>query len=410
MYHDVSFENAIVFAQDLIRIPSVSGDEGAVAKRTVEELKKLRFDDVWVDKIGNVLACLKSKRRGPPIMLCSHLDVVDAGDHSQWEYPPFGGEISGGRLYGRGAIDCKGPLALQTYAAASLINSQTAGDIYLVFTVLEESGSWGMAHFMAHGGIRPAAVILGEATAGDICIGHRGRKELMITICGRSAHASAPQRGRNPIDFLPSIIDALRSFIESLPSHPVLGRSTLAPTIIETQPQSRNMVPEEVRITVDWRTLPIGEDRNTVESLRSFLQDRLKNEISDNIKIQESLETQRTYTGFEHTDRISTAGFLLSASHQLVQEAVEAVQAATGVTPAARPWTFGTDGGCSCGIHGIPTIGYAPGREADAHTNRERLQLDSARKVYRAYPRLMLRLQQSIAGGVLPDYQGGMTD
>ena len=403
MHHRVNFEDAVAFARDLIRIPSISGDEGAVAECVLNELKKLRFDEVWIDEVGNVLAHLRGKDHAPSIMLCSHLDVVDAGDPAKWEYAPFGAEIADGYLHGRGAMDCKGPLALQTYAAASLLDSRPVGDIYLCFTVLEESGSWGMAHFLEHGGIRPAAVILGEATAGDICIGHRGRKELMIKISGKSAHASAPDRGCNPIDCLPPVLDVLRNFVERLPSHRILAQSTLVPTVIETWPRSRNMIPEEVRIVIDWRTLPVGEGEDIVESLEAFMRNQLKAEIGDKLRIQEIEEKKRMYTGLERTGRISTASFLLSDSHPLVRGAVQAVRAATGITPAARPWKFGTDGGCSCGIYGIPTIGYAPGLEAHAHTNRERLHLDAARIAFDTYPMLMRGLQQTLATGTSQD-------
>jgi succinyl-diaminopimelate desuccinylase len=403
VHQDANFEGAVAFAQDLIRIPSVSGNEGSVAERVVEELKRLRFDDVWVDEVGNVIAHVRGRSQAPSVMLCSHLDVVDVGDPTQWEYPPFSGEIANGCLHGRGAIDCKGPLALQLYAAATLINSRPAGDVYLLCTVLEESGSWGMNHFMKHGAFRPAAVILGEATAGDICVGHRGRRELMITIRGKSAHASAPQRGCNPVDFLPSVLDALRSFVESLPIHNVLGHSTLVPTLIETWPGSRNMIPEEVRIIIDWRTLSGESNKNTVEDLQIFLRDQLKSRIGDNLIIQEVVDTKRMYTGFEYTGRISTSSFLMPDTHPLVQAAVQAVRAATGITPAARPWTFGTDGGCSCGVYGIPTLGYAPGQEADAHTNRERLRLDAAHTVYEAYPTLISELQKLLTSGIVLD-------
>jgi succinyl-diaminopimelate desuccinylase len=403
VHQDANFEGAVTFAQDLIRIPSVSGDEESVAERVVEELKRLRFDDVWVDEVGNVIAHVRGRSQAPSVMLCSHLDVVDVGDPTQWEYPPFSGEIANGCLHGRGAIDCKGPLALQLYAAAALINSRPAGDVYLLCTVLEESGSWGMNHFMKHGAFRPAAVILGEATAGDICIGHRGRRELMITIRGKSAHASAPQRGCNPVDFLPSVLDALRRFVESLPMHNVLGHSTLVPTLIETWPGSRNMIPEEVRIITDWRTLSGESNKNTVEDLQIFLRDQLNSRIGDNLMIKEVVETKRMYTGLECTGRISTSSFLMPDSHPLVQAAVQAVRAVTGNTPAARPWTFGTDGGCSCGVYGVPTLGYAPGQEADAHTNHERLRLDAAHTVFEAYPTLISELQRVLASGIVPD-------
>jgi len=76
-----------------------------------------------------------------------------------------------------------------------------------------------------------------------------------------------------------------------------------------------------------------------------------------------------------------------------VQMAVNVVTKHTGRTPQLRPWAFATDGGHSCGVHGIPTIGFAPGEERYAHTNRERLELASAEIAYDAYPHLMRALQ-----------------
>lgn len=401
MNRDLRFESAIAFARDIIRIPSASGEEKEVAERVVEEVKRLKFDDVWIDEIGNVLARVKGTGDAPPIMLCSHLDVVDAGEPSQWECPPFSGEIAGGYLHGRGSVDCKGPLALQTYAAAALLDSRPAGDVYLACTVFEESGSWGMAHIMEQKTVQPAAVILGEATDGDICIGHRGRKEVKIIIHGKAAHASAPHRGSNPVNSLPSVLAALNSFADEIPSHSVLCPSTLVPTIIETWPRSPNMIPEQVRIVIDWRTLPYPQ--NPVDALRSFLKSRLDGRIVDSIDVQEQSEMQTAYTGLNKTASVSTSSFLLAASHPVVEAATGAVTTALGYKPATRPWIFGTDGGCSCGIHDIPTIGFAPGREECAHTNLERLRLEGARTAYDAYPALMRAVQQSLASGIAFD-------
>jgi succinyl-diaminopimelate desuccinylase len=405
MYRDLSFENAIDFARDLVRIPSISGDEGAVAERVMSEFKLLRFDETWTDEIGNVFARLKGTGNGPAILLSSHLDVVDAGDRSEWEHPPFDGLIAENHLHGRGAVDCKGPLALQTYAAASLRESRPPGDVYVVHTVLEECGSWGMAEAMEQLSDRIAAVVLGEATEGEIRIGHRGRIELMVTVRGVSAHASAPQRAADPTRLLPAVLVALQKFGDRIPSHNVLPRSTLAPTIIETWPKSRNMIPEEVRILVDWRTLPLGREHSTVEGLERFLhaelQEALLGSLNLKVTVQEVSTKQRAYTGWERTMPISTHGFLMAESHPVVDTAVQAVSEVTGHVPAVRPWTFGTDGGYPCGVYGIPTIGYAPGNENYSHTNRERLDLESARTVYRIYPALVRQLQQVLGGDAL---------
>lgn len=405
MYRDVTFDNAIAFAHDLVRIPSISGDEGAAAERVMSEFKLLRFDETWTDEIGNVFALLKGRENGPAILFSSHLDVVSAGDRSEWEYPPFDGLIAEGYLHGRGAVDCKGPLALQTYAAASLRESRPAGDVYVLHTVLEECGSWGMAHAMQQLSDRVAAVVLGEATEGGLCVGHRGRIELMITIRGMSAHASAPQLAHNPIQLLPAVLAALEEFAGQLPSHNILPRSTVVPTIIETWPKSRNMVPEEIRILVDWRTLPLGREYSTVEALDRFLQSKLHKSLPEapNLKVtvQEVSTKQRAYTGWERTMPISTHGFLMAESHPVVEAAVQAVSDVTGHQPVVRPWTFGTDGGYPCAVHGIPTIGYAPGDESYSHTNRERLDLESARVAYQVYPALIRELQQALSGDAL---------
>ena len=69
MHRDLKFESAIDFAHDLVRIPGLSGEEGAVAERVISECKLLRFDDVWSDGIGNVFARVKGRRRAPAIML-----------------------------------------------------------------------------------------------------------------------------------------------------------------------------------------------------------------------------------------------------------------------------------------------------------------------------------------------------
>jgi succinyl-diaminopimelate desuccinylase len=409
MYRDLSFENAIAFARDLVRIPSISGDEGAVAERVMSEFKLLGFDEIWTDEIGNVYARLKGRGMGSAILLSSHLDVVDAGDNSGWEYPPFDGLIAENHLHGRGAVDCKGPLALQTYAAATLRESRPSGDVYVVHTVLEECGSWGMAHAIEQLSDRIAAVVLGEATQGDICIGHRGRIELMITIRGTSAHASAPQRAHNPVQLLPAVLAALQKFADQLPSHSVLPCSTVVPTIIETWPKSRNMVPEEVRILIDWRTLPLGREHSTVDGLQHFLQTELPQTPNLRIAVQEISMQQRAYTGWERTMPISTHGFLMAESHPVVDAAVQAVYEVTGHTPAVRPWTFGTDGGYPCGIHGIPTIGYAPGREDYSHTNRERLDFESARIAYQVYPALVRQLQQALESDALVESQAAVS-
>lgn len=385
---DLTFERAIAFAQDLIRIPSPPGGEGEVAARVMREMVALGFSDVHTDEVGNVIGIAPGRGEAPPVMLSSHLDVVDVGDIATWEHPPFGGVIADGHLHGRGAMDIKGPLALQTYAAARFVQKPAAGDVIVAHTVLEERGGWGMAHLMATGTVRPGAVVIGESTNGDICIGHRGRAEILAEVQGVAGHASAPERARNPLHGIGAVIHALDAFAHDLGHHDTLGASTAAPTMIETMPRSRNVIPDRAQIVLDWRILPGLLPDGALSFLREYL-DSVRLPDGLHLDVRFATEHQHTWTGLDELRRLFTPGFLLDAAHPVVRAAARSVTRATGRAPEIRPWTFATDGGHTCGVHGIPTIGYAPGEERHAHTNRERLDLDSARTAYDAYPGLI---------------------
>jgi acetylornithine deacetylase/succinyl-diaminopimelate desuccinylase-like protein len=242
--------------------------------------------------------------------------------------------------------------------------------------------------------VKPDVVLIGEATAGDICVGHRGRAELIVEIIGLAGHASAPQRARNPIEVLPLVLPLLNEFAkEHQQSAPLLGRATMAPTALETLPRSRNVIPDRVRVVLDWRVIPGATAEALRDAVDGFLAERLRLPEGWSYNVAYSVEAQRTYTGMTRDRRMFTPGFLMEEDHPVVQMAVNVVTKHTGRTPQLRPWAFATDGGHSCGVHGIPTIGFAPGEERYAHTNRERLELASAEIAYDAYPHLMRALQ-----------------
>lgn len=389
---DLSFDAALAFAADLIRIPSPPGGEEAAARRVVAEMERLGFDEARTDEVGNAIGVIRGRGEAPPVMLSCHLDVVDAGDPDAWEHPPYGGVIADGYLHGRGAMDIKGPLALQTYAAAAFVGDRPAGDLVVAHTVLEERAGWGMDFFLSESGIRPGAVIIGEATRGDVCIGHRGRSELELVVRGVAGHASAPDRARNALHGVGPLVDGVRAFdAERLAAEPdpVLGRSTIAVTDIRAEPASRNVIPDVAVIALDWRVLPKHTAEAALAGLEAFLGDRVELPDGLSYEVRYATEVQRTWTGREEDRVLHGGGFLIDPEHPVPAAAAAAVERATGVRPAVRPWTFATDGRYTGGERDIPTIGYAPGEERHAHTNTERLALDQAETAYGAYPELI---------------------
>lgn len=399
MTRSVSFEGALSFAADLVRIPGLPGHEADVAARVGQEMEALGLSDVRVDDVGNVIGVARGRGEAPPVMLSSHLDVVAEGARDEWEVPPFSGEVRGGFLHGRGAMDIKGPLALQTYAAAALVD-QAPGDVIVAHTVLEERGGLGMRHLLESGAVDPAAVVLGEATHGDVCIGHRGRAELEVVIQGVAGHASVPERASNALDLLGDVLAAVRDLAGARATDPVLGPESLVATMVDVRPETRNVIPDLVVVAVDWRVLPGADEHSLIARMRRAIEGRVQRAptgLTWDVRI--ARERQRTYTGLEEDVGLHTPGFLMSAEHPVVRAAARAVGRRFEASGPAnvRPWSFATDGGWTCGVHGIPTIGFAPGEERFAHTNRERLEVEEARWAFERYAELIASVQRTLA-------------
>ena len=176
---------------------------------------------------------------------------------------PFAGEVAGGFLHGRGAMDIKGPSPSRPAAALA---GRAPGDVIVAHTVLEERGGLGMRHLLESGGVRPDAVVIGEATHGDICIGHRGRAEVEVIIHGLAGHASAPSRALNALALLPAVLEGCWELRGDQPSDPVLGVATVTPTSVEVLPESRNVIPDQVTVVLDWRILPGDRDGDLLDA------------------------------------------------------------------------------------------------------------------------------------------------
>ncbi|MCA9956992.1 MAG: M20/M25/M40 family metallo-hydrolase, partial [Anaerolineales bacterium] len=98
-------ESILRFFREIVAIPSMDSDIEEVGKRIGEEMRKLNYDEVYVDKYGSIVGKIGN---GPKILLYdTHIDTVGIGDPSQWEWDPFEGKVEDGMLYARGALDEK---------------------------------------------------------------------------------------------------------------------------------------------------------------------------------------------------------------------------------------------------------------------------------------------------------------
>lgn len=363
-------DQVVSFCQRLIQTPSLSGAEDRIASIIQAEMEDLDYDEVWTDAAGNVIGLLKGED-GPSLMFNCHMDHVDPGDPARWSVPPYDGQIVDDAIWGRGAVDIKGPLAAQVYGVSLLRAADVApaGDIYVTAVVMEEIGGIGTQALLET--IQPDLAVVGEPTSLGVARGHRGRVELIARIQGQAAHASAPDRGINPHYIVARFLLALQSL--EMQASPDFGTSTVAPTLYGTDQYSANVIPGEAWVHLDWRNIPEESPEEIREQLKDILSDCLNDESEGTVVILK--QTLDTYTGHTLTAPAIFPSFGLPAHHPSVVAAKQTLDEALGQDTPVMIWPFATDGGHLMAA-GIPTVGFAPGDETLAHTSNEHIKVD----------------------------------
>jgi succinyl-diaminopimelate desuccinylase len=368
-------ENRLVaFAQRLIQTRSLPGEEGNAARLVRSEMQSLGYDDTWIDEVGNVVGVIRGTGEGSSLMFNTHLDHVDVGDVSGWQFPPYDAKIADGVLWGRGAVDIKGPTAAQVHGVALLKQAGVAlpGDVYVAGAVQEEVGGLGSLE-LAHT-TRTDRAVIGEASTNELRRGHRGRIELIVRITGLACHASAPERGINPHYSLGSFLTALREVVTL--EDPFLGVETFAPTLLFTDQTSANVIPGEVRLHIDWRTVPQRSPDDIRDEVARRLDGALLDGASGEVVIKEL--RLRAWTGVERELPSAFPSLVIEDGDPLLAAARAALEEAFGHPVPVGRWTFATDGGHLFAA-GIPCIGFGPGDERLAHTNREHVAIADLR-------------------------------
>lgn len=379
------------FARDLVRIPSLSGAEGAVAERIVDEMQALGYDEVRVDAMGNVIGRM-GPEGAPALLFDGHMDTVDVGDARLWEDEPFAGVVRDGILYGRGAADMKGGLAAIVHGVGALASSRNnlKAPVYVACVVQEEPCE-GLAirHVIEVEGIRPAAVVIGEATGLQVARGQRGRIAIEVAVQGKSCHASAPERGTNAIYEAARFVFGLQLLSPQLASDAFLGQGTVAVTEIESRSGSSNVVPDYCRIFID-RRLTVGDtETKALAEVKRIL-------ARESIQATIDVPTYRamSYTGLSQEAPEIYPSWSTPESERVVRRAIAAIESTLGYVPRLGRWEFSTDGVYTMGTAGIPTIGIGPGEERFAHCVEEQVRLADVHAAARVYARLALEMQR----------------
>ena len=377
---------------DLIHTPSLSADEADVIELLRQQMESLGYDEAVIDPFGSVIGRIGS---GPMIIVYdAHVDTVGVGCREEWSADPYEPRLQAGVIHGRGACDDKGGIAAMVMGGALYRELSPTDDVtlYVVGSVQEEDcDGLALEHLLTSVLPRPDLVVLGEATNGGVFRGHRGRVEVLVRTRGSTCHASAPDRGRNPVYDLAPIIGEVQELNGKLGWNEFLGAGSVAITKVLCETPSLNAVPSTSTLYID-RRLTIGEDpQRALEDIRDLPAIR-----AAGAEVELLTYDRTSFTGMTLSMTKQYPTWVLPEHDNAVKAGIAAGVTALGRAPRTGHWVFSTNGVASMGKLGIPTIGYGPGNEVYAHTVADQCPVDDlvdSMAWYAAFPKTYLSSQ-----------------
>ena len=384
-------EDAVSLLRELVRVPSVTGEEGAVGAVVERAFSERGLDvDTWEatreetepyrEHVGeqssyenrpNVVGTSRGTGDGRSILLNAHTDTVDPGDPAAWRGDPLSGNLEGDLLYGRGSCDMKGGLVthLITLDAISDLGLKLRGDVTVAATVGEENGGLGALSTVLRG-YRADAAIITEPTRLALVPAQGGSLVFRLRIPGRSAHAAVRDEGVSALEKFVPIFENLRELEQErngVLSHPLYDGL-------------RNKVPINIGVVRagNWAsTVPeslVAEGR--VGLIPGEEVDPFKDLVSERI----SAVAERDPWLREHPPELTWFGGQFEPaeveSDAPICEAVKkAHKRVTGEEPPVEGVPYGADMRLFIRFGGMPCVMYGAGDARVAHATDEHISV-----------------------------------
>jgi len=376
----------------LVQMPSVTGDEDAIAAVLADWLETLgmavevftpnpvdiRDDPAWPgEEVPRASLSVVLGRVGRPggrrLVLSGHTDVVPAGDPATWTLDPFSGAVVGGELYGRGSCDMKGGVASILGAVRALRDTGALehldGELIVALVPSEEDGGQGTLAAIRAGATGDMAIIT-EPTQLELVVAHAGAITFQLTVPGRAAHASRRTEGVSALANLATLITALeadetrRNEAETEPLMTALGMPY--PTMIG------KVVGGEWASTVMDRVVADGRYGVRLGQTDEEAADELRACIAAACEADPFLRDHRASV------EITGARFASSrvaGDHALPVGLAAVARAITGTDPAQIGVPYGCDMRLFINVGETPCVVYGPGDVRLAHGADERVPL-----------------------------------
>jgi acetylornithine deacetylase len=384
-------EDAVGLLQELVRTPSVTGEEGAVGRVVERAFSERGLDvDVWdatpeemepyrhhvgeqtsYENRPNVAGVRRGEGDGRSILLCAHTDTVDPGDPAAWKGDPLSGTLEGDLLYGRGSCDMKGGLVTHLIAldALSDLGLGLGGDVTLAATVGEENGGLGALSTVLRGYSADAAIIT-EPTRLALVTAQGGSLVFRLRVPGRSAHAAVRDEGVSALEKFIPIFENLRELEQErngVLSHPLYdGVRNKVPINVGVLRAGNwaSTVPESLVAEVRVGLIP-GEE---VDPFKDLVSERIAT-VADRDPWLREHPPQLEWVGGQF------APAEVKPDVPICEAVKKAHEQATGKPPAVEGVPYGADMRLFIHFGGMPCVMYGAGDVRVAHAADEHISV-----------------------------------
>jgi len=393
--------------QDLVRTPSITGNEKPAQEKVAARLREMGLDvDAWCPSLSDlanhpafsddglplgdrpvVVARWKgTDPNAPSLILNGHMDVVPTGDDHQWKGGPWSGDVRDGRLWGRGSCDMKGGLAagIRAVAAIQKLGIRPKGDILVESVIGEETGGAGTLASLIRGYRADIALIL-EPTRMALCPVGAGALSFRIHVHGRAAHAAMRREGVSAIAKFYHLMQAIEELEQQRHRqfhHPLYSTGELAAPISIGKIEAGNWpstVPETLVAEGRYGILP-GED---VQTARSQFSDTLKRASERDEWLSENPPELEWFEGqFESGETPMDTPAILHV--------LQAHREVNGVEPRIHGVSYGSDLRLFTNNGGMNALLYGPGDVRIAHSLNEFVPLDEIGRVSKVLARTII--------------------
>ncbi|KKM10102.1 hypothetical protein SY88_15800 [Clostridiales bacterium PH28_bin88] len=400
-------QEIITMVQELVRRPSLVGQEKAAQEYVAEKLNKLGFTvDMWEpdkeelkrhpayqdlpEDYKNrpvVVGTLKGTGGGRSMILNGHIDIVPPGARNGWEYDPFCGELVDGKIYGRGSTDMKSGIVTFLAAVAALQEAgvRLKGDVIVESVVDEERGGNGTLACVLRG-YRADGAIIGEPMPGmEIVTSNNGALWFRVKVKGKAAHGAYKVNGVNAVEKMIKVYQALMDLERRWllrTKDPLYAHCQNPVPISVGRFQAGNwpsIVPEEAVIEGRIGYLP----GDTSEQIKKELEEAVLSVTAEDDWLQENPPEVQWFG-------LSMDSAKIDPNHPLAQLAQQTMGEVLGYLPPFRGKVGGTDMRLLTAV-GVPTIQIGPGLSPLAHAHNEYVPVKNVMDVTKGIALILYR-------------------